>query len=191
MTFVGQPCEIVLDAFPDRRFRGEVSTVVPTVNRASATVTTKVRILDPDSSILPDMSARVSFLSSAVPEKDNKPVAAVSPQALVKRGDRTVVYAIGDDGRARAEVDMAQVLAAATDGLAGVRVSINDMGATPAVVSLRLDQAVADSVLAKAHDLRNLAEYEGHMDVDQRLVDALLAACKATLEAINLAFGEN
>jgi len=28
-------------------------------------------------------------------------------------------------------------------GLAGVAVSINDMGATPAVVSLRLDQAVA------------------------------------------------
>ncbi len=31
----------------------------------------------------------------------------------------------------------------ARHGLAGVRVSINDMGATPAVVSLRLDQAVA------------------------------------------------
>jgi malonate decarboxylase delta subunit len=29
-------------------------------------------------------------------------------------------------------------------GLAGLRVSINDMGATPAVVSLRLDQAVAE-----------------------------------------------
>jgi len=28
--------------------------------------------------------------------------------------------------------------------LAGVRLSINDMGATPAVVSLRLDQAVAE-----------------------------------------------
>lgn len=28
-------------------------------------------------------------------------------------------------------------------GLAGLRISINDMGATPAVVSLRLDQAVA------------------------------------------------
>lgn len=28
--------------------------------------------------------------------------------------------------------------------LAGIRISINDMGATPAVVSLRLDQAVAD-----------------------------------------------
>lgn len=29
-------------------------------------------------------------------------------------------------------------------GLSGVRVSINDMGATPAVVSLRLDQAVQE-----------------------------------------------
>jgi malonate decarboxylase delta subunit len=29
-------------------------------------------------------------------------------------------------------------------GLAGVRVSVNDMGATPAVVSLRLDQAVSE-----------------------------------------------
>ena len=28
--------------------------------------------------------------------------------------------------------------------LAGVRVSVNDMGATPAVVSLRLDQAVSE-----------------------------------------------
>jgi malonate decarboxylase delta subunit len=31
----------------------------------------------------------------------------------------------------------------ARHGLAGVAVSINDMGATPAVVSLRLDQAAA------------------------------------------------
>lgn len=31
----------------------------------------------------------------------------------------------------------------ARHGLVGVRISINDMGATPAVVSLRLDQAMA------------------------------------------------
>jgi malonate decarboxylase delta subunit len=34
--------------------------------------------------------------------------------------------------------------------LAGVRVSIHDMGATPAVVSLRLDQAVADYLARQA-----------------------------------------
>ncbi|WP_410210563.1 efflux RND transporter periplasmic adaptor subunit [Aquirhabdus sp.] len=91
---VGQPCEIALDAFPDRRFRGEVSAVVPAVNRASATVTTKVRIIDIDSKILPDMSARVSFLSKQVPADQNKPVLAVSPQAIVKRHDHDVVYTL-------------------------------------------------------------------------------------------------
>lgn len=32
-------------------------------------------------------------------------------------------------------------------------------------------------VLAKAHDLRNLAEYEGHVDVEERLVLDVVAAC--------------
>src|SRR5690606_6008349 len=34
----GQPCEIVLDAIPDRRFRGELVTIVPTADRSKATV---------------------------------------------------------------------------------------------------------------------------------------------------------
>lgn len=33
-------------------------------------------------------------------------------------------------------------------------------------------------VLAKAHDQRNLAEYEGHVDVDVRLVFDVVAACE-------------
>jgi HlyD family secretion protein len=99
---VGQPCEIVLDAFPDKRYRGEVSVVVPTVHRASATVTTKVRILDKDPAILPDMSARVSFLSKAIGENDT-PVLAVNPQAIVDRGGQPVVYVVQPDGRVRVQ----------------------------------------------------------------------------------------
>jgi RND family efflux transporter MFP subunit len=94
---VGQPCEIVLDAFPDKRYRGVVSVIVPTVHRASATVTTKVRILDKDKAILPDMSARVSFLSKAVDE-NQAPVLAVNPQAIVNRGSQPVVYVVQPDG---------------------------------------------------------------------------------------------
>ena len=33
-------------------------------------------------------------------------------------------------------------------------------------------------VLAKAHDLRNLAEYEGHIEVEERLVKDVTAACE-------------
>lgn len=99
---VGQPCEIVLDAFPDRRYRGEVSVVVPAVNRSSATVTTKVRILDADASILPDMSARVGFLSQAVDVANQKPVLAANPEAIAGEGADSRVYVVDAEGRVRA-----------------------------------------------------------------------------------------
>lgn len=93
----GQPCEIALDAFPARRFHGEVQAIVPTVNRASATVTTKIRILDTDTGILPDMSARVSFLSQAMPEAGQKPVTAINPKALFEQDGKSLVYRLGKD----------------------------------------------------------------------------------------------
>lgn len=39
-------------------------------------------------------------------------------------------------------------------------------------------------VLAKAHDLRNLAEYEGHVEVDRRLVNDLIAARERVSDAL-------
>lgn len=39
-------------------------------------------------------------------------------------------------------------------------------------------------VLAKCHERRNLAEYEGVVDVDERLVSDLLEAAKPVLEAV-------
>jgi hypothetical protein len=39
-------------------------------------------------------------------------------------------------------------------------------------------------VLAKCHERRNLAEYEGVVDVDERLMEDLLAAAAAVLEAV-------
>ena len=52
---VGQPCEITLDALPDSRFRGRISRMVPTVDRAKATVMTKVQFDAIDPRILPEM----------------------------------------------------------------------------------------------------------------------------------------
>ena len=41
-------------------------------------------------------------------------------------------------------------------------------------------------VLAKAHDVRNLAEYEGDADVDERLVLDVIAACEAVASTLGL-----
>ncbi len=70
---VGQPVEITLDALPDVRFRGRISRMVPTVDRAKATVMTKVRFDAIDPRVLPEMSAKVSFLSQDVtPEQQRR-----------------------------------------------------------------------------------------------------------------------
>jgi hypothetical protein len=39
-------------------------------------------------------------------------------------------------------------------------------------------------VLDKAHQVRNLSEYEGHTDVDLRLLDDLLTACAVVSAAL-------
>jgi len=93
---VGQPAEIVLDALPDARFRGRISRVVPTIDRAKATVMTKVKFDEIDPRILPEMSAKVSFLSQDVTPDQQKPLVAVKADAIVERDGRSVVFVVRD-----------------------------------------------------------------------------------------------
>ncbi|MBU9263668.1 efflux RND transporter periplasmic adaptor subunit [Burkholderia multivorans] len=93
----GQPCEIQLDALPDMRFAGRVSRIVPTVDRSKATVLVKVRFVDRDDRVLPDMSAKIAFLSKPVSAQDRQPVTAVQASAVVERDGRPVVFALQDD----------------------------------------------------------------------------------------------
>jgi RND family efflux transporter MFP subunit len=94
---VDQPCEIQLDALPDTRFAGRVSRIVPTVDRSKATVLVKVRFVERDERVLPDMSAKVAFLSKPVPAAQKQAVVAVQPAAVVARGGRNVVYVVDND----------------------------------------------------------------------------------------------
>jgi len=93
---VGQPCEITLDALPDARFRGRISRMVPTVDRAKATVMTKVRFDTIDPRVLPEMSAKVSFLSQEVTPDQEQPLTAVNADALATRAGKTVLFVVRD-----------------------------------------------------------------------------------------------
>ncbi|MBN2702515.1 MAG: efflux RND transporter periplasmic adaptor subunit [Methylothermaceae bacterium] len=81
---VGQPCEIELDALPDRKLRGRVNRIVPTVDRSKATILVKVSFVDKDERLLPDMSAKVAFLSKPLSAEERKPRKAVPSAAIVK-----------------------------------------------------------------------------------------------------------
>ena len=99
---LGQPVEITLDALPAMRFRGQVAGIVPTVDRAKATVVTKIQFQKLDPRILPEMSAKVSFLSQAPSAADQQPVLAVNPKALQAQvpgqGDKQFLLRIQRDG---------------------------------------------------------------------------------------------
>lgn len=93
---VEQPVEIQLDAFPELRLAGVVSRMVPTLDRSKATLLVKVRFAERDPRVLPDMSAKVAFLSKPVPAADRQPATAVQPAALVQRGGRPVLFVVAD-----------------------------------------------------------------------------------------------
>jgi RND family efflux transporter MFP subunit len=95
-----QPCEIVLDAYPDVRYPGYVAKIVPTADRAKATVQVKVAFRSYDSRVLPEMSAKVHFLPR--PSRvavDTQPVLVVPGTAVVERNGRSVVFVV-EGGRA-------------------------------------------------------------------------------------------
>ena len=94
---VGQPAEIALDALPDVRFRGHINRIVPTIDRAKATVMTKVKFEAIDPRILPEMSAKVSFLSQDVTPEQQKPLTAVAADAITERDGHSVVFVVKDD----------------------------------------------------------------------------------------------
>jgi RND family efflux transporter MFP subunit len=94
---VGLPAEIQLDAYPDLRLAGEVSRVVPTVDRAKATLLVKVAFREKDPRALPDMSAKVAFLERAPAADERKAVTAIRPEAVVKRGEKSVAFVLGKD----------------------------------------------------------------------------------------------
>jgi RND family efflux transporter MFP subunit len=89
-----QPCEIQLDALPDIRLRGTVQRIVPTVDRAKATVLVKIRFVDHDPRVLPEMSAKVAFLEKEMPASQRAARTVVQPAAVVQRDGQSVVFVI-------------------------------------------------------------------------------------------------
>jgi HlyD family secretion protein len=83
---------ITTDAYPDRKYQGTIEQVSPEADRAKATVQVKVRVLNPDQYLRPDMNATVSFYNDAkaAPAADAKRVVVI-PQGAVQNGKVFVV----------------------------------------------------------------------------------------------------
>lgn len=93
---IGQPCEIQLDALPENRFRGMVHMIVPTADRSKASVMVKVKFLDKDDRILPEMSAKVAFLERSVTLEEQNPKTALNSNAIIMNNNTRFVFLINE-----------------------------------------------------------------------------------------------
>ena len=97
---LGQRAEVTPDAVPDARYPGAVVKLYPQVDRQKGTLKVEVRLDEPDARLLPDMSARVTFLGDA-PAPGAGPQVLVPANALHRAPDgRSFVWVV-EDGRAR------------------------------------------------------------------------------------------
>ncbi len=75
-----QPAIITTDAYPDRKYQGEITEISPEANRQKATVQVKVKVLKPDEFLRPEMNASVAFYSPEKPgEKSANQASAAKP----------------------------------------------------------------------------------------------------------------
>jgi len=119
---LGQPCEIQLDALPEKRFRGEIHMIVPTADRSKATVMVKVRFVDKDSRILPEMSAKVAFLSRPVTGDEKKPRIALNQSAVVNRKNLKAVFLVKENRVVEMPVSLGGPIGDMVEVLQGVKV---------------------------------------------------------------------
>jgi len=103
-----KPCEVILDAYPDQRHRCRVKEILPRVNKAKATVPVRVSFVDQVPKALPDMAARVSFLSAELDAAAMKePPKKVVPKSAVRtQGGQSVVFVVEEERVRRTPVQL-------------------------------------------------------------------------------------
>jgi HlyD family secretion protein len=88
-----QKAVVTTDAFPDRKYDGIIDEISPEANRQKATVQVKVKVLNPDEYLRPEMNSSVAFIAKAQPKnaaESARPLIVI-PQSAIKDGAVFVV----------------------------------------------------------------------------------------------------
>jgi RND family efflux transporter MFP subunit len=104
-------CEIILDAYPGSSYSGYVAKVVPTADRTKATVLVKVGFKHYDSRVLPEMSAKVLFLSNdstSSSSSEQQPMLFVPSTAIAVRDGKQVVFILKNNEAVQVQVTTGQ-----------------------------------------------------------------------------------
>ena len=105
---------VTVDAYPDRKYSGEIAQISPEANRQKATVQVKVQVLNPDEYLRPEMNATVKFLADEKKPSNTQPAGAFVPATALRDHDGKKVVFLAFDGKAR--MREVHVMSQRTDG---------------------------------------------------------------------------
>ncbi len=101
---LGMPAQVVLDAYPDRPYRGTLAEMAPEANRQKATLQVKVKVRDPDGLIRPEMNARVTF--EEPPRRGGPPRVFVPKESVAGAAEGPVVFLVREGKAVRRRVKL-------------------------------------------------------------------------------------
>jgi RND family efflux transporter MFP subunit len=142
-----QDVTIKLNAYPDWSIPGHVIATIPTADRAKATVRVRVGFDERDERVLPDMGARVSFLTN---DEGSSGAAAVQTAVLVPveavqpNGETGFVFVIRDDTLERRAVRLGARSATGQTVISGIspgtRVAVGELAAFEDGARVRIEE---------------------------------------------------
>lgn len=124
---MGSKAIVTTDAYPDRKYDGQLVEISPVANRQKATVQVKVQILHPDDRLRPDMNATVTFVNAShSPTEQSISPSVTIPASAVK--DQSV-FVVADGKAVRRPI---QIFASSPRG---VQVSHGLLGGEDVIVN--------------------------------------------------------
>ena len=95
---MGLPAEVTLDALGAEKLPAATYKIVPTADRQKSTVKVKVRFDKVDARILPDMSAKITFIQKDPQSASHQAARVTVPKAAIQQreGKTTVLVLTGD-----------------------------------------------------------------------------------------------
>ena len=134
----GQRATAKLNAYPDWEIPAHVIAIIPTADRAKATVKVRIGFDTRDDRILPEMGVRVAFLdtSSGSPPAGAQQTSAARPivvplDAVQASGDVGVVYVVNDGAVEKRSVKLGSRVAGGQIVLSGLtpgaRLAVGDL----------------------------------------------------------------
>jgi len=117
-----QPVKVTLNAYPDYHIPAEVIAIIPTADRNKATVRVRIKMLEKDRRVFPDMGVRVAFLDEQLQVAPiDAPQGVLIPSEGISRDtEGNFVWIIRDDVVSRRAIRVGKVEGDRTRVLTGI-----------------------------------------------------------------------